>query len=468
LGKAQGPFYGLLLLALTVRLAWQSRRPWVARGAALLVGLSPVFLNSVPAGDPDLALSYYSMASLFVILQPLAGTPNRLAGLCGLELGLALWAKQAAGPLVGSVVVLAGLTGLGLIRFGWLSPRTLARTLVVGGLLAAPWYLRNAALTGQVLVLASAADSAMSDRSLPSLLAPIRWWDELGCPGSPFLSLGLVTLGLAALAPEESGTCVSARRLGVGLGLLVVLFETLTRACAWAHPPLDTYVRAGGLLLAAGLLLSGQSVGLNARPTVQLAWLLPLLMVWWVKFSFTARYLLPLVPVLAIAGAGAGARALGPLFRRSPAAWALVLPAVALLTSETYPLWRLTLVRAFEMSGRPVEAKWSLYPGAPFRVARWLNRSEHVRKALIGTNDSRLAYFLDPSVTVTSLPALEQDLRNLDWVVLGPCGAGITASPGDIRRSQESVRSLLGDALPALTDEGYEVYRLKSTAVRTR
>ena len=457
LAKLQGPIHAVLLLALTARLAARPRRPWIARGAVLLVALSPVFLNSVPSGDPDLALAGHATACLYVLAARLPGPPARLAVLAGLELGFALMAKQAAGPFVVSLVGMATLAGAGWLAWGWLSARRLAAAVAVATLVAGPWYLRNVALTGQVFPGVNPGDIANADRSLASLAAPLRWWSELGAPGSPFLFLGLVALAAAAVAPAGGGRVVPARAAALGVAGLVALGE-LVAVSGHSFPPFDGYRRIGGTLLAVALWVADRPLGLSPPAAIGLIWLAPVFAAWWIRFAFTARYLLPVVPVLAAAGAAAGHRALAPAFRKSPAAWAFALPAAVLLTLEVYPLLPVTLARIAEQPRRTRDEKWDVYPGAVHRVAGWLARQPGAR---VGTNDGRLAYFRPLEASTTGLPAAPADLAALDWVVVAPFGSSMIAGAAEVRAVQDGVRALLAPRAPAYEEGGYAVYRVR-------
>lgn len=458
--KVQALIFGALVLALTHRLAAHPRRPWVARGAVLLVGLSPVFLNSPPCGDPDLALTFHSLACLNLLLSRTGDAPARVAVACGLQLGLALWAKQAAAPLVVTLLGLAALARCGWLTHGWLSARSLGLALLVGSCLAGPWYLRNVYLTGHLTELVNVRDLAFADRSVASL-ALIRWYDELGTLSTPFLMLGFVALVTAALAPTAEGPRVAARRLaGPALGALGVVALTLYLR-PLAIPPFDRYALVGGALLVIGLLAAPEPLGLEPRATITLAYVLPLMGVWALRFAFTARYILPLVPVLAAAGAGVAVRACGPLLRRSPGAWAVLVPVAALITSESYPLWRLTLVSAFEHRADSREAWFARgYPGALMGAVEELQHAPGALRARVASNDTRLAYFLDPPRPPAAVPASRAQLAELDYVVMGPYGGSMFASGSDVAALSGSVRALVGEP-PVWSGRGYEIYRVK-------
>jgi hypothetical protein len=377
---------------------------------------------------------------------------------CGLHLGRALWAKQAAGPTVISVALLFVLSRLGLVRWKWLSPGRLAGVLVVAALLAGPWYARNV-LLGRPFESINAADASRVDRSLPSLLAPVRWWDELGCPGSPFLFLGLASLVIGALAPADAR--VPARSAAFAVGALLCSGVLITNTLGRHVPPLDMYALGfGTMLIASSLAVSGW-VGLRSPHAILLVWIAPLLLVWWVKCSFTARYLLPILPVLAATGARVALRALGSAFRRNPAAWVLVLALAALLTSETYPLWRTTLRLVVDHPLASREEKWELYPGPAYRIARFLLARQDARSARIGTNDTRMSYFLGPGVTFHGLPESADDLAGLDWVVIAPFGPSTASRPEEVRHAHDATRRVLSRVPLLLADGGYEVYRLR-------
>lgn len=450
LAKLHAVVYLAALLALTARLAHRPRRPWVARVAVLSFGLAPIVLNAPPCGDPDLALTFHATACLWLLLHESADAPVRLAVACGLQLGLALWAKQAAAPFAATLVVLGALSAAGWLAHGWLSAPRLALALAVAGALAAPWYLRNLALTGQLSELTNVADALAGDRSVASL-ALVRWYEELGPAGTPLFMLGLVGLPIAALAPAPGRPALSSRWLAV-LCLALAGAALVIRV-----PPFDRHALIFGAL-AGGLLLVPRAIGLEPRATIACAFVLPLLLVWWARFAFTARYVVPVLPALAAAGAAAAARAFGPLFRRAPAAWALALPALALATFDAAPVYRATLAQAFHARGLTREECFArVYPGAVYRVARRLKAE--APGARVATNDSRLGYFLDPARPPGLLPRDGAALAGVDVIVHGPWGDGMFASPAEIAASRARIRALAGE--PWFTDGGYDVHRVR-------
>ena len=452
LAKLHAVIYLGLVLALTYRLALRPRRPWVARAAVLLFGLAPIVLNSPPCGDPDLALTFHATACLYLLLSESGDAPARMAVACGLQLGLALWAKQAAAPFAGTLVALGALAAVGWLRHGWLSARRLALALAVALALAAPWYLRNLSLGGPLTELANPADSAHGDRGLASLLFA-RWHEELGVFGAPAFLLGLLALLSGALAPGEGRPRIAPRALALALAACAGL------ALLRPKPPFDRYAAVFGGLAALALCACARPLGLEPRATIALAYVLPLLLVWWARFAFTARYLMPVLPVLACAGAAAGARALGPVLRRSPGAWALLLPLVALVTLETAPVWRRTLAQAWGSRGRSREQCFSeVYPGAVYRVAMRLAR-EGVSSARVATNDTRLAYFLVPPRPPLALPRAPSDLASVDVVVVGPYGDSVDASAGEVEALRAAQRALLGP--PWFSEDRCDVYRVR-------
>jgi 4-amino-4-deoxy-L-arabinose transferase-like glycosyltransferase len=133
--------YGLLLAALIYRLSrrWQGRE--VAGWILLLLVTMPMVAVLAAWAYNDLALAFYQLAALYALLSH---TESRRWGwlfVAGLLSGLALGLKYTAFPLP-----LVGMAYL-LWQPGrrW---RKVAVFALLTGLVAAPWYLRNWAFTG--------------------------------------------------------------------------------------------------------------------------------------------------------------------------------------------------------------------------------------------------------------------------------------------------------------------------------
>ncbi|MBU0703269.1 MAG: glycosyltransferase family 39 protein [Chloroflexi bacterium] len=136
--------YGLLLAALVYRLShrWQGRK--AAGWSLLLLAAMPMVAVLAAWAYNDLALAFYQLAALYGLLawQETRRPGWLLAG--GLLSGLALGLKYTAFPLP--------LVGLVYLLWQRRETRFFGKNLVsyalLTGLVAAPWYLRNWAFTG--------------------------------------------------------------------------------------------------------------------------------------------------------------------------------------------------------------------------------------------------------------------------------------------------------------------------------
>jgi hypothetical protein len=142
--------YGLLLAGLIYRLSdrWQGAE--AAGWSLLLLAAMPMVAVLAAWAYNDLALAFYQVAALYALLtwQETRGQGWLWAG--GILSGLALGLKYTAFPLpVVGLAYLVWQSRAGERGGSWL--RSLSRPLVyalVTGIVAAPWYVRNWAFTG--------------------------------------------------------------------------------------------------------------------------------------------------------------------------------------------------------------------------------------------------------------------------------------------------------------------------------
>lgn len=220
-----------------------ARCGWIAAG---LVAATPVFGRWASTGYTDVP------ASLFAVLAALfAWEWARLRSLCllvlaGVMVGLAAWTKNSALALVPSLaaVVLCTTWERRQSVAGWLadSVRPLAVALGAAAGIAAPWYVRSLVLFGFAVPPTAYTDRARHDLS----------------------------------------------------ALLLIL-----------RP--DQHFGIAGWIFAAGLVGAlGAAIRQRARRTVLiavLAWVLPFVLAWWWLASYETRFLMVVVPLLAVLGA---------------------------------------------------------------------------------------------------------------------------------------------------------------------
>jgi hypothetical protein len=133
--------YGLLLAALVYRLSrrWQSRE--AAGWSLLLLVAMPMVAVLAAWAYNDLALTFYQLAALYALLAYRESERWGWLLVAGLLSGLALGLKYTAFPLP--------LVGLAYLLWQPRRPwRAVAVFALLTGLVAAPWYLRNWAFTG--------------------------------------------------------------------------------------------------------------------------------------------------------------------------------------------------------------------------------------------------------------------------------------------------------------------------------
>jgi hypothetical protein len=262
-------------------LAREMRSAPVGLGAAGLVALTPLFGRWASSGYADVPAAFFVALSALHAWRWWRSGDDRAAVLTGLAGGLAMWTKNSAVTLPATFAALVALRWLaGCRRTGaeplhWRAVGLGAAALVAT---AGPWYVRNLLVFG-FLVPPGAAWTHLAPRDLAAALVMARGGpQQFWVPG--WLFTGAVALGVWRLAREGPG-----------------------RAAPWA---------------------------------VLLAFVLPFGITWWALASYESRFLLLIVPVLAVMAA-LGLDDLGRWARRrlSPRwagrlAWAAALAALAL------------------------------------------------------------------------------------------------------------------------------------------
>ncbi len=224
--------------------------------AALLLALTPSFTRWGSSGYTDIPAAFFVTLALVFAARLARSAEARHALLLGIMAGLAAWTKNSALPVAGSLV----LWPLGLWWAGRVTWRTVGIAVVGLALTAGPWYLRNVLLWGHIV-----APTVWSDLARHTLrqLVPFVTYPQL------FFLPGIVyTLGLA---------------WGV--------------VAAWRGPGPDR--DAARLLLLA---------------------IVPFAAVWWWMASYDTRFLLVVLPGVAVLGARMLAAMWSALVARYPRA----------------------------------------------------------------------------------------------------------------------------------------------------
>lgn len=341
--RLPGLFASVLSVALVARLAWQLwRSPQAALVAALLVALSPFAILFAPTAFADPLLVLWVLAALVAV------TAGRW-GWAGVLAGLALATKQS-GLLFAPLVLALGAAAN--------TQRSAAR-----------WLPRFALGLAPVLLL-------------------LAGWDALrGVGGGAWL---------AGLAVNDPGGLARASELWPRLGAWAGRLHYFT-----ASTPLNVALGLGLAALAARELALRRC---EAAPTLIVGafGLAYLALHWLLAVPVLDRYLLPLVPLLALLAA----RAVDVLGERSPA---LYPASAALLTLLILP----GALRAAR-SGYPVGGDHGAYDGID-RVAEVVGGLPEGSVVYTDSLGWSLAYYLyDARVyqaTVSTPAALAADLR---------------------------------------------------------
>jgi hypothetical protein len=352
-------------------------------GLALL--MTPIFAHWAASGYVDVPLSFMlAMAALALYRWRQHKTASRAAW-AGLWLGLALWTKQSALLQLGGAGLFVGLClfeqGGWRERARWLA--TLRDGLLMLGvtlLIAGPWYTRNYALAGPQGVLLSPGTFA-TGRADPHL-------DNL----MPFTA-----------HPGEFGVILSYLYAAGVLVTLVVALGALRRS----------HDETWGMRLLACLTL-------------------PHMLLWWQRYSYNPRHLLPMLPLAAVMAG----YALRLVLERLGANWRLAVGGAMMLAAG---LARPNDLRYYAfapqdlLSGsfRNVEAR---------RVALLGDNSYHVVEAIqrevpsgaqIYTMDGRMSFYLSGyEVKSGSYPYEWDDLAGFDYMVAAPWGPGVYQTLG--------------------------------------
>lgn len=355
------------MLGVTVLLGrrFAGRLTGLLAGAVLAV--TPLFAKWAITGYTDISTGFYvALAALFA-LRWVEDGGWRDALLAGLMAGLACWTKQSA------LVVLASLVGVAILRILYTRRVQaglvgLVPMLVPAVVIAGPWYLRNYLLGGaeDVLVLPGLYHVIRIGPRLLGVLPPLQYPADFGLPLTPLYALGLV---LAVWRIITEG------------------WAALRKRGTWPWPDL-----------------------------VGLAVLLPYWLAWWMRFSFTARFLLVVVPVYAVWAA----RPLTWLSRRQT--WvtrysrplAGVTAALLLVYGLRAPLGGLAYAITHPFASdfeKLVRAKEDLYP-----TALWLRENLKPGER-VTSMDTRLRYYLTDYEVDVGYPLSFEDLAPYDYVI---------------------------------------------------
>jgi 4-amino-4-deoxy-L-arabinose transferase-like glycosyltransferase len=268
--------------------------PWLAVGTAALIAFLPMHLAMTAAVNNDaLAELLGALILLFTIryLKP-AGGGHRLLVLLAISTGLALLTKSSL--YISMPLVLAAIAA----RYLWLEGE--GRLLRAGSLyllpailLALPWWLRNAALYGNLDILGLQRHEAvvvgqlrtaefLASHGLPALIRDFcltsfrSFWGQFGWMGvlldeRLYQAVAILSLlAVAGLLPWSAGAW--RRRTGfprwqwAAVGILVLLTGLTLASYVWYN---TSFVQHQGRYLFRALLPIGLAMALGWREALR-------------------------------------------------------------------------------------------------------------------------------------------------------------------------------------------------------
>lgn len=360
--------------------------------AALLLALTPIFVRWSAAGYTDVPAGFFAALGALFAWRLLQHGADRDALLAGIMVGLAAWTKNSALAIAASLAL--------IVVYGML-PRlegarlTLRHAALAGlGLLvtAGPWYLRNMIVFGRPVPA-----TLWSDQAEPTLQNLVPFLAHLGVEQF-FLPGVVLTLGLA-------------------------------------------------LALVEALRLPGPQRD-SAR--VLLVFALPFAAAWWRLASYEVRFLMTILPLVAVMGARGLVR-VGewlPQPGRETARRAALVAGAALLIALALPSARKAVLFKGELARDPLMTdveRHRVTLGAVYDVARYLDALPAEGTILSDT------YFLpfyvrSARVVVGGLPRRDA-LARYSYLVLSPD----SPLPGAMTAADAA---LLADI------DGFRVYRV--------
>jgi hypothetical protein len=362
--------------------AWLGTTAYVDLGLCLFLTLAAACLWNWSAEGAAAGRSYLAAA----------GRPWLV--LAGIFLGFALGTKYLG-------LFAVGLLGLGVLwvavrRREWAAPWVLA---AVAAVVAAPWYVRNAWITGNPLF-----------PFYPQVFGPSPWWSA-----------------------ADMASVLWSLREGYGIGRTPGALLRLP----WALLATPEKFAEGAALGVVSSVLVGLAVVVAVRDRrlrAYLAFGLGLLVLWWANAQ-VLRFLVPALPPLALAAAGALDRLAGP--RLVGRRWGGA-AAVALALAFAWPAWHGAVERRRgRVTPPPVTAaerdSYLALHLPTYPAYRWLNARHGRDYTVYALHDANMAYFADGTFQG-------------DWFGPGRY-AQLTGRAGDPAGLQGALRALGADYL---------------------
>ncbi len=346
--------------------------------AGVLLAVTPLYVQNASLDYADIPAAFPMLLALVYAFDWWHSGADRDAWLAGILLGIAVLTKQSALTAVPSLALVPPIWLLST-RYQRVSGRLrragrgLIGFLLPALALALPWYIRNGMIGGLRNIVPIAGEYHLLEPSVGvmGLLPPLAWPRDFG-GGLALIYTGgwLIGFGLAA----RSGWALLRRPDG-------------------SFP--------GDLLLAAMAV--------------------PYWLAWWARFSFDPRFLVVILPILAIWAARPVAWVLDRLSR-----WTL-LPRIAWRLGVGALLGLLVLWGARDRIGAvyyalsqpllPEEQRIRQVKGGVYDLALYIRSNMDPQRDRIMVMDGRLAYYLTDFNITVRYPLNLADLEGFDYLV---------------------------------------------------
>ncbi|MEJ2147969.1 MAG: glycosyltransferase family 39 protein [Chloroflexota bacterium] len=346
--------------------------------AAALVAVTPLFVRNATLAYTDIPTTFPLTLAVLYVLRWWDSGRARDAALAGVLIGIALFTKQSA---------LTWLASLAVVPFVWLLATRhqplagrwrrmlsgLAGIILPALLIAGPWYARNALLDGwpNVLPIAGLYHLRSEMAGWRGLLPSLGWPDDFG----PVLPLFYVSGWIVGL--------FGAGRLG------------------WRS-------------------LQGQESGPPADLILAIV-AVPYWLAWWLRFSFEARFLLLILPLLAVWAARLiewAADRLGERVHLPRLLWQI--GGGALLAGLLFLGVRARLGGVYEFITHPFasdDERLLHARGRLYDLVLYIRSTLDPSRDRIVLMDGRLAYYLLEYDPVVMYPQRLSDLEGFDYLV---------------------------------------------------
>lgn len=416
LAKAVPFLFGVMSIVATYALGKVAFNKHVALLSAFILGMVPLHGDRSCTGHVDVPTSFYFVvAALFSYLLWREGR-LRHALMGGFFLGCAISTKQAGFTLFISTVAYLLLSWL-VDRWTNSQDRGLKSwhlivVVVTAAAVGLPWYLRNLALGEPLFPVAS------------------RWWLQWASPSYENLAL----LYLLYLAFVVQGLLWSRGSMATRLALQLAAGTTLVSiTVAWG---ILTGTRPGFvdvILILIGLAISCYPLARLARQgqvstgngiMLVLIFMIPYYAIWWYRFSYDNRFLLEILPFIAVILAYVledVRRFIPPPGRLGIIVLGVAICLIALpgLASAlgTDTLTHLLFGPVSDEHKR-LEALDDSYRVVLFLKDR-LRSAETVGRIWV-TGDGRMLYFFEEQEVTGGLPATMEELEGYRYLVYSP------------------------------------------------